>query len=72
MILLTNIRRGDAEEVIDKLSQLVEDNNQKVEHDYRVSFSSGVVEFSPEKHEAVETLLHEGDELMYERKRGNT
>lgn len=68
-ILLANTTCDDAELVIRKLSKSLKDYYNNSDHPYELTFSYGVVEFNPQTHQSIEDLLHEGDELMYQRKR---
>jgi len=68
-ILLANTTCDDAELVIRKLSKSLKDYYNNSDHPYELTFSYGVVEFNPQTHQSLEDLLHEGDELMYQKKR---
>ena len=69
VVLLTNTSKKAAEEIVAKFRQSLEKYNQDANRGYDISFSYGIVEYSPEKHPAIETLLTDGDALMYERKK---
>ncbi|GLS91026.1 GGDEF domain-containing protein [Psychromonas marina] len=44
--------------------------NQEHKHDYKLSFSSGIVEYDTKKHSSIEALLAAADKLMYTAKSG--
>jgi diguanylate cyclase (GGDEF)-like protein len=69
VVLLTNTSKKIAENIIAKFQQSLEEYSQEVNRGYNISFSHGIVEFSPDKHHTVEALLADGDWLMYEHKR---
>jgi diguanylate cyclase (GGDEF)-like protein len=69
IVLLTNTSKKIAEVIVAKFRQSLEKYNQDANRGYDILFSSGIVEFSPEKHLNIEALLAEGDSLMYERKK---
>ena len=68
-MLLINTPKEHAENVASRLHQSVEKYNQEAKRGYDVSFSYGIVEFNPDKHHTIDTLLADGDSLMYELKR---
>ena len=68
-ILLANTTCDDAELVIKKLSQSLKNYYDNSDHPYELTFSYGIVEFNPQTHQSIEELLHEGDALMYQKKR---
>ncbi|MGA7179349.1 MAG: sensor domain-containing diguanylate cyclase [Thiobacillaceae bacterium] len=67
--LLTNTSKEGAEDVIARFRTWLEKYNQQANRGYGISFSYGIVQFEPDKHRKLETLLADGDSLMYERKR---
>ena len=64
--LLTSTSKQQAEYLIERFIHSLKKYNQEANRGYDVSFSSGIVEFNPEKHGAIEGLLATGDSLMYE------
>ena len=66
--LLSGTSKQQAEYVIEKFSHSLKKFNQEANRGYDISFSYGLVEFNPEKHCEIETLLAVGDALMYEAK----
>ena len=64
--LLSGTSKQQAEYVIEKFSHSLKNFNQEANRGYDISFSYGIVEFNPEKHREIETLLAAGDLLMYE------
>jgi diguanylate cyclase (GGDEF)-like protein len=69
VVLLTNTPKQQAEKVIERFNRSLKKYNQEADRGYDIAFSHGVVEFSPEKHPAIEELLANGDSIMYEAKR---
>ncbi|MDH4200550.1 MAG: sensor domain-containing diguanylate cyclase [Spirochaetia bacterium] len=67
--LLSNTSKEIAESIIATLLQLLEKYNQEVHRGYAISFSHGIVDFNPNRHQTVEKLLADGDLLMYKRKK---
>lgn len=68
-VLLTHTTREQAEETIARFQHSLEKFNQEADRGYAISFSYGIVEFNPDKHQSIEALLVEGDALMYEEKK---
>lgn len=68
VVLLTNTPKQKAEEIIQRFNRSLKKYNQEADRGYDIAFSHGVVEFSPEKHLAIEELLANGDSMMYEAK----
>ena len=68
-ILLANTTCDDAELVIKKLSKSLKNYYDNSDYPYELTFSYGIVEFNPQTHQSIEELLHEGDALMYQKKR---
>lgn len=69
VVLLIDTSKARAEAVVSRLHQSLEKYNQEAKRGYDISFSYGIVEFSPDKHQTLNTMLAEGDSLMYGRKR---
>lgn len=69
VVLLTNTPKQQAEEIIERFNRSLKKYNQEEDRGYDIAFSHGVVEFSPEKHLAIEELLANGDSIMYEVKK---
>lgn len=68
-ILLVDSLRDSAEEIVARLRLSIEDDGSQSDRGYTLSFSSGIVDLNPEKHQSLESLLAAGDSLMYEAKR---
>ena len=68
-VLLTNTPKKHAEDVVERFRQLLDKYNREAKRGYDISFSYGVVGFSPGMHFTVEALLADADALMYELKR---
>ena len=69
VILFINASKKAAEDTIVRLQQSLNEYNQKEHREYDISFSSGIVNFDPDKHNSIEGLLEDGDSLMYEYKK---
>ncbi len=69
VILFVNTSKNCAEDIIRRLQHSLQEYNQKAEHAYDISFSFGIVDFVPGKHQKIEDLLCDGDKLMYEHKK---
>ena len=68
-VLLTNTSMKHAEDVVARFRQELEKYNQEAKRGYDISFAYGIVEFNPDKHHSIDTLLADGDSLMYEWKK---
>jgi len=68
VVLLTDATQNLANEIVGRFCLTLDERFQKAECGYTVSFSYGIVEFDPTKHHAIESLLEDGDALMYELK----
>lgn len=69
VVLFSNASSKFATEAMNRFSKSLEEFNQKANRGYSISFSYGIVEFDPEKHDSIDALLTEGDTLMYECKK---
>ena len=68
VILLPDTPKKSAEIIVQKFRQALKKHNGDAHRGYDIDFSNGIVEFSPEKHLSIDTLLMDGDSLMYEHK----
>lgn len=71
-ILLMNTSKADADDIIVRIEKSLNQFNQKETSGLKVSFSYGIVEFSPDLHHSLEALITNGDQLMYENKKNKT
>ena len=67
--LLSSISVKEAEESIERFKRSLIEHNQSENRGYDISFSSGIIEYSPKNHTSIEDLIIEGDTLMYESKK---
>ena len=67
-VLLTNTGKDQAEEVIARVQEAVDNYNRQADSKCNILFSHGTIEFDPDTHHSVEDLLDDGDKLMYARK----
>jgi diguanylate cyclase (GGDEF)-like protein len=65
VVLLTSAARQEAEMVIAKFAAALCACNTQAKRGYDLAFSCGMVQFEPDKHRAIDTLLAEGDAQMY-------
>lgn len=65
VVLLTSAGRPEAEMVIRKFATALDAYNKDANRGYDLAFSCGMVQFEPDKHRAIDTLLAEGDAQMY-------
>ncbi len=71
VILFSNASNETARKTMKRFAESLKALNKAANRGYDITFSYGIVEFDPDKHYSVETLLAEGDSLMYEcKKRG--
>ena len=68
VVLLGNTNKKQANDSVKSLENIIDVYNKNSRDEYNISFSYGVVEYDPEKHSAIKTMLNEGDQLMYENK----
>lgn len=68
VILLMNTSKNQAEEVVSRISDLLDHYNNQAVNGYDISFAHGVVDFEPDRHKNVEALLNEADAIMYKQK----
>jgi len=69
VVLFTNATREVAEDLVARLADELDREEEARRHGYRLSFSYGIVEFDPSRHRDVDALLAEGDAMMYVLKR---
>lgn len=68
-VLLIDVSKECADKIVSRFRQAVEKYNQEAKCGYEISFSHGIVEFNPDKHQTLDALLADGDSLMYRLKR---
>jgi len=68
VVLFTNTSKSNAQIAMDEFSKRVDEYNKNSNKDYEVLFSCGLIEFDESKHQNIEDLLHEADEVMYKNK----
>ncbi len=69
VVLLTNTSKQQADAIIDKFGHALRSHNEAAKRGYNIEFSYGVVDFDSSKHDGINTLLAQGDALMYEVKK---
>jgi len=67
--LFINTSKNAAEDIIVRLQQLLNEYSHKENHEYDLSFSYGIVDFDPDKHNSIKAFLEDGDPLIYEDKK---
>ncbi len=65
VVLLAGAGKRDAEQVLQKLGNLLDEYNARARRGYNLEFSAGVVEFDPAAPHSVNALLAAGDAQMY-------
>lgn len=70
-ILQTKSTVKECEESLFRLQTKVTEYNEKTKRGYNIEFSVGFVEYDQDKHECIENLLTEADQLMYKNKNLN-
>lgn len=68
VLLLTNVDQQRVEQVLSRFAELIEEANSDQALGYSITFSYGIVHFDGSRHQSLDDLLAEGDELMYKRK----
>ncbi len=69
VVLVTNIQSSLVCNMVSRLAMALDKINRDKNYEYKILFSHGVVEYIPDKHTSIETLLADGDVLMYKTKR---
>ncbi len=67
--LFSSTSETSATVIMEKFLNAVEKYNHEANRGYDITFSYGIVEFDPVRHDSVEALLTDGDALMYECKK---
>ncbi|MBD3635419.1 MAG: sensor domain-containing diguanylate cyclase [Methylophaga sp.] len=67
-LLLPNANESDVDKILLRFAAMVEQANREQTLDYKITYSHGLVHFDADKHQGLEDLLAEGDQLMYLRK----
>ena len=67
-VLLTNSKKSQATEIVERFHGLVDVFNRQMNRGYDITFSAGVVSIMPDSNCTIDSLLHEADVLMYEKK----
>ncbi|MCP4391469.1 MAG: GGDEF domain-containing protein [Gammaproteobacteria bacterium] len=71
-VLLTNTRKSEATEIVERFRGLIEIFNAQMNRGYDMAFSAGIVSVRPDNECSVDDLLREADVLMYEKKLDQT
>lgn len=69
VLFLPNSSKEEVIKVLRRFASKVEQANQQQTLNYTIAYSHGVVHFDPARHQNLDDMLAEGDELMYKRKR---
>ncbi len=67
--LLSNTTKDQAEEIVLRFQNNLEKFNREANHDYKIEFSHGIIEYNPSAHQSIKALLADGDSLMYKHKK---
>jgi diguanylate cyclase (GGDEF)-like protein len=65
VVLLSDTNKAGAQAGVEKLSRVVAKYNRTSGKPYEIAFSAGVVEYSRFRHDSLDALLADGDEMMY-------
>jgi diguanylate cyclase (GGDEF)-like protein len=68
VLLLSNTTELQAKDVLTRCQNLLDNYNLKMDRDYTISFSHGMVNLNPIQHDSIENILLEADSLMYQNK----
>ena len=68
VITFNNTTKDQAEMNMLRFNLALKKHNQKMNRNYNVSFSYGIVEFNPIKHTSINELLSDADDFMYQLK----
>ena len=68
VITFNNTTKDQAEMNMLRFNLALKKHNQKMNRNYNVSFSYGIVEFNPIKHTSINELLSDADDIMYQLK----
>lgn len=71
-IWLANTKKEQAEQLMTRFRLSIEKYNHEAMRGYDILFSYGLVEFNADEHNTIETMLAEGDALMYSLKKSKT
>lgn len=69
VVLLTNTKPDIASKVLERLSDMIADHNLLDNNDYDISYSVGIIEYDPKKHQSIADLINDADQLMYVQKK---
>ena len=65
MVLLSDTNKAGAQAGVEKFSRAVASYNRSSGKSYEIGFSTGIVEYSRFRHDSLDSLLADGDEMMY-------
>ncbi len=68
-VFLTNTDELDSETCFNRLKLQINAHNQEQQRGYKLCYSVGHVDYDRDKHNSIEDMLKEADDLMYEQKR---
>ncbi len=67
-VLLTNTKKSQAIEIVERFRNLIKDFDAQIDRGYDIAFSDGIISVKPDGEFTVDDLLREADVLMYEKK----
>jgi len=65
VVLLSDTNKAGAQAGVEKFSRAVAAYNRSSGKPYEIGFSAGIVEYSRFRHDSLDALLADGDEMMY-------
>ncbi|WP_434601111.1 sensor domain-containing diguanylate cyclase [Pseudomonas sp. Z1-29] len=68
--LLTGASHVETTAIMARLREMLDERNITLQRGYDIDFSVGQIEYDPERHESIDSLLAEADAAMYAQKQG--
>lgn len=68
--LLTGASHVETTAIMTRLRDMLDERNTTLQRGYAIDFSVGQIEYDPERHESIDSLLAEADAAMYAQKQG--
>jgi len=68
-VLLGDSSKDQAASAVEKFKNVINEYNVNSRNEYEVSFSYGIVNFDPRKHDSLEAMMRDCDAVMYANKK---
>ena len=69
LIYFENLSEKKAMEVLKRITGKIDEENNKITQNYKMSISFGCIQYDPEKHQSIDDMVYDADKKMYKQKK---